>query len=510
MEESKIDTWQVEKAEIQSVGPSNLDYDAQRLHDLGYKQEFKREISLFVQAGFSFTTMAVLPNWLVNFGTSIGAGGPSSMFWGWIVVFPFVTCIALSMAEIVSAYPLAGGMYSWSFLLSSKQWGPFMAWINGYAYLIGLVTANITLAWTSAEFIFNVANVLNVKQIDSQGATIGLYCGIIIVATLYNLLGMKFSGYLNKFLVFWIGIGSIIVICTVPAMAPSHKSASWVFTEFTNTTGYKNNGLAFLLGLLQAGWTLVGYECGIQIVEGTKRADVTAPRGILICIASAIFQGFMLILSTLFSIQDMEELVGSSSPLVTFFLRATNSSLTAFFLIILLVTQFASLCNSILATSHIFWAMARDGCLPFSKYLYKLGSNDIPTRCLFLQLVISIIIMMPTFGSIVYWEAIMSASVICINVSYGIPFLCRLIWTRDSLPKGPFSLGRFSLAINTISVAWVCFFAVILCIPSVSPVAPDTMNWASVMIVGIMGFSIVFWVTNGRKYYKGPHHTTEE
>lgn len=63
MEESKIDTWQVEKAEIQSVGPSNLDYDAQRLHDLGYKQEFKREISLFVQAGFSFTTMAVLPNW---------------------------------------------------------------------------------------------------------------------------------------------------------------------------------------------------------------------------------------------------------------------------------------------------------------------------------------------------------------------------------------------------------------------------------------------------------------
>lgn len=141
------------------------------------------------------------------------------MFWGWIVVFPFVTCIALSMAEIVSAYPLAGGMYSWSFLLSSKQWGPckyirekkktccthenlsiVMAWINGYAYLIGLVTANITLAWTSAEFIFNVANVLNVKQIDSQGATVGLYCGIIIVATLYNLLGMKFSGYLNKFL----------------------------------------------------------------------------------------------------------------------------------------------------------------------------------------------------------------------------------------------------------------------------------------------------------------------
>lgn len=54
----------------------------------------------------------------------MNAGGPSSMFWGWIVVVPFVICIALSMAEIVSAYPLAGGVYSWSFLLSNKQWGP--------------------------------------------------------------------------------------------------------------------------------------------------------------------------------------------------------------------------------------------------------------------------------------------------------------------------------------------------------------------------------------------------
>lgn len=40
-----------------------LDRDAKRLKDLGYKQEFSRDISLFTQAGFAFTTMAVLPNW---------------------------------------------------------------------------------------------------------------------------------------------------------------------------------------------------------------------------------------------------------------------------------------------------------------------------------------------------------------------------------------------------------------------------------------------------------------
>ena len=49
---SKLHLLSDEQLDIQHVESSNLDYDAQRLRDLGYKQEFKREISLFVQAGF--------------------------------------------------------------------------------------------------------------------------------------------------------------------------------------------------------------------------------------------------------------------------------------------------------------------------------------------------------------------------------------------------------------------------------------------------------------------------
>lgn len=271
-----------------------------------------------------------------------------------------------------------------------------MAWISGYCYLIGLITANITLAWACADFIFGIANVLNVKQIVSEGAYVGLYCGIFIFATLYNWLGMKFSSYINKFMVIWVFFGTLIIIITVPAMAPTHQSGKWVFTEFINNTGYANNGMAFLLGLLQAGWTLVGYECGAQIVEGTKRADVTAPRGIIICIVSAVVQGFALILITLFSIQDVDAIVESSMPVATFFTQATNAKLCVFFLVIMLLAQFGSLCNSILATVHVLWALSRDGCLPYSKVFYRLDpKTNVPVRALILQLVISIAIIMP-------------------------------------------------------------------------------------------------------------------
>ncbi|KAG1171685.1 hypothetical protein G6F70_006816 [Rhizopus microsporus] len=354
------------------------------------------------------------------------------------------------MAEVISAYPLAGGVYSWSLLL-------IMAWINGYAYLIGLETVTITLAWTSCQFIFAISNTLNLVQVSSQSAYVGLYVALMVLGTLYNLLGIKYSTYLNKFMVIWVLIGSLVIIVGIPALAPTHKTAKWVFTEFSNNTGYSNNGMVFLIGLLQAGWALVGYECGAQIVEGTKNAATTAPRGIIICVLSAIFQGFVLIISTLFSIQDVDELLTSEAPVATFFLRATsNPSVTAFFLVILLVAQIGSLCNSILAAAHIAWAMARDGCLPFSKFLYKLsGDNHIAANCLIVQLVICILIILPSFASTIYWQAIMSTAVISVNISYGLPLLCRLIWTRNKMPKGPFSLGKFGLPLNAISVAWI-------------------------------------------------------
>jgi amino acid transporter len=271
-----------------------------------------------------------------------------------------------------------------------------MSWINGYSYLIGLIAVDITLAWTSAEFIFYMANIMNFTQITHQGAYVGLYIGLIILGSLYTTLGVKFSAYLNKFMVIWAAIGTIIVVCVCPAMAPTHPSAKWVFTEFKNNTGYDNNGLVFLLGLLQAGWAMIGYECGAQIVEGTKRADVTAPRGIIICVLSAIFQGFILIISVLFSIQDVEELLNSDMPIATYFIRATNTPLAVFFLVILLVTSLGSLCNSLLASAQILWAMARDGCVPFSKHLYKLSEkNRIPYNALFWQAVICVIIILP-------------------------------------------------------------------------------------------------------------------
>lgn len=40
-------------------------------------------------------------------------GGPVSAIWGWVAVSIANLFVALSMAEIVSSYPIAGGPYFW-------------------------------------------------------------------------------------------------------------------------------------------------------------------------------------------------------------------------------------------------------------------------------------------------------------------------------------------------------------------------------------------------------------
>ncbi|KAI9497735.1 amino acid/polyamine transporter I [Zychaea mexicana] len=350
-------------------------------------------------------------------------------------------------------------------------------------------------------------------KIANTGANVGLFIAFLLAAVAYSNLGIKYSGYLNQFIVLWAAVGTLIIVIVMPVMAPTHPSAKWVFTEFQNTTGYANSGLTFFLGMLQAGWSLIGYENGAQIAEGTKNADVTGPRGIVISIIGAIAQGIVLCVATLFSIQDLEELQERSLfPLATLFVRATNESLAAFFMVLLIVTQFATLCNVLLAASQLTWSMARDGAItPYPEFWYKLsGKQQVPLRILFLLATICIIVIMPTFRSEVYWSAIMSTAVICINVSYGLPFVCRLIWRRQDMPKGRFDLGQYSLPINIIAIAWIAFFCVILCIPTVSPVAPETMNWACLMIGAIVIFSLAFWFLGGRRTYKGPMQTLAE
>ncbi len=105
---------------LQDTGDAGATQSDQRLRELGYKSEFRRDMSLFGVLGISFCAIGILTGMSSAFQTGLFSGGPLGLFWGWNVRILYLTLrsgshegpqicslfmllIALSLAEICSA-----------------------------------------------------------------------------------------------------------------------------------------------------------------------------------------------------------------------------------------------------------------------------------------------------------------------------------------------------------------------------------------------------------------------
>src|SRR5207248_6485296 len=118
--------------------PGHRDHDEQRLAELGYKQELTRAWSSFTNFAISFTIISVLAGCFTNFSFAWNAGGPAAIAFGWPILCGFVLLVALSMSELTSAYPTAGGPYWWAAKLCGAGWSWFTGWFN-MVVLVGIV-----------------------------------------------------------------------------------------------------------------------------------------------------------------------------------------------------------------------------------------------------------------------------------------------------------------------------------------------------------------------------------
>jgi amino acid transporter len=82
-----------------------LTADEAALTALGYKQEFKREFSLWTTFCVSFAVLGLLPSFASTLYYGMGYGGTGAMTWGWLISWFFIQCVAMGMAELCSSMP---------------------------------------------------------------------------------------------------------------------------------------------------------------------------------------------------------------------------------------------------------------------------------------------------------------------------------------------------------------------------------------------------------------------
>lgn len=298
----------------------DLDSDGARLRELGYKQELKRQLSAVSNFAFSFSMISVLAGVTITFNTGLRYGGPFSATIGWIVVSVFNGFIALSMAEICSAYPTSGGLYYWSAKLSGKEWAPFAAWTTGWFNLVGQWAG-----FASGEFAF--AQLLQViVLLSTGGANRGGYVaskylilcfhgGLLLIHGSINSLPISWLSVFSQLGAIWNVIGTFVLMVLIPLVATKRASIEFVFTHFNteNDAGIHSKIYIFALGLLMSQYSMGGYDASAHLTEETKKADKSPAMGIISAVVISGVVGWAYLIGITFAVTNIPYLLSSEN-----------------------------------------------------------------------------------------------------------------------------------------------------------------------------------------------------
>ena len=438
----------------------NLDADAQTLADMGYKQELHRGMSGFSNFAVSFSIISILAGCITSYKIALVSGGPSTIVLGWLIVGIMVLTVALSMAEVCSRYPTAGGLYFWAGRLAKKnkrQWAWYVGWFN----FLGEIAVTAAIDFGCATTWMAFANLVWGVEVTPQTVFL-VFVVIILSHAALNTFGVNLVSLLSSISAWWHVVGVLIIVGALWILPTKHQSVAWTLTGFHNETGWSFLPYVFLMGLLMAQYTYTGYDASAHVAEETKNASVAAPRGIVLSVLVSVIAGFVLLYSITASIQDNSEegltaLAASETglpPAQIFLDSLGNPDVAKFLLFIVCVAQYFCGMASVTANSRMSFAFSRDHALPGSRIWSKVNPRTgTPTNSIWFCVTLSIILALPALISTTAYLAVTSIAVIGLYIAYVVPVFLRRL-TPDFVP-GPWNLGRWSPLIGWLAVGSV-------------------------------------------------------
>lgn len=294
-------------------------------------------------------------------------------------------------------------------------------------------------------------------------------------------------------------------------MAPKHD-AHFVFAEVTNNSGWSNDGISWLVGLLSTVYPFLGYDAACHMAEEMPRPERNVPIAMLGSVLVNGILGFGYALMLLFSLGDLGELLESPTgfPFMQLFLNVTESKAGSTILI-LAVTFIAVAANAAgcTSTSRTFWAFARDSATPFPEYFAHVNTSlQIPVRSVVLVTAAQMLLGFIYLGNSTAFNAILSMAILGMYTSYLLPIVYMTFYGRRKLGVaqfGPFKLGNsLGPVVNIAAICWLLVAIVFSTFPTLQPVTPQNMNYAIVVMGGWLVTGVAFFFTSGRRRYSGP------
>lgn len=415
------------------------------------------------------------------------------------------------MAEMCSEYPVAGGQYSWVYILSPKSIRRQFSYITGWFMIIGILAMGATNSFIGANFILGMANLTHPNYVIERWHTVLVAYTFTFFATLVNVFGEKLLNRLSKGLLVFNIVAFIVTIVTILACNDNKQSASFVFKDFQNFTGF-GSGMAVIVGIIQPAFGMCCYDAPAHMTEEIKDASKQAPRAIVMSVWIGAVTGFVFLVSVCFCIGDITTVAASPTgvPLIQIFFDSTNSNVGSCFLASFIVVIDLGCANALLAEgSRSLYAFARDHGLPFSHAISSVSPTlRVPVVAILVGTIVQMAFVSIYFGTVTGFNTIIAIATEGFYLSYAMPLLVRLISLANGTHRqlsGPWAMRPiFSLLTNAIGLAYLLFACITFNFPSVYPVTSENMNYTSAAIGAIMFLALMTWFVSARKRFSGP------
>ncbi|MFJ9379330.1 amino acid permease [Streptomyces sp. NPDC101455] len=469
--------------------------DEKVLIGLGFRPQRPGRMGLFGNFALSFSAISVLSGPMTLLGLALATGGPASVTWSWVFVGLMALATGGALAEVTSAHPTSGALYSMASTLGGSRWGHYTGWFN----LIGLVGALAAAPYGVAVILGGWLD-LAFGFAPTPEKTFIIFALVLLLLGVLNMFGARLVSIVNSVSVGWHVLGAAVIVVALTIVPGHHQSAGHVFGEFTNGTSRGSPLSVGLLGLLLAQHTLSGYDASAHLSEETAHARIAAPRGILYSILVSWITGFVLVIGLLFAIPDYSGTVNitTGAPPAQVFTDALGQSAAAAMLLVVIAQLFCAYACLVSASRMIF-AFSGDGALPYARAWRTVSlRTGTPLNAIWLAVACASLIALPSLWSTAAYAAVATINVLGIVPAYAIPIYLRRR-AGGSFEPGPWHLGRWSKPIGWIAVGWAASVTILLCLPGISPNRLGPFNYASVALTMVLTVAWGTWHRN--------HHT---
>ncbi|MDR0672836.1 MAG: APC family permease [Zoogloeaceae bacterium] len=454
--------------------------DVEQLKALGVNPHFNRRMSLWQNFALGFTYLSPVVGVYSLFGFCLAAGGPP-MIWNYLIIALCQFLVCLVFCEVVSQFPISGGIYPWARRLVGKRW----AWIAGWIYAWALITTIAGIAVGASPFL---ASMLGMEA--SSLVTVIIALTLLAIITGLNLEGTRWLGRVAMFGFLCELIGALVVGAYLLLF---HRH--YDFGVFFNTFDIGISDAywpAFLAASLGALYQYYGFEACGDVAEETPNPSRAIPKAMRMTIYVGGVAAMFICVSLILAVPDIQAALHPDEngvPLIITILSEAFGPVGMKLVVAVVAISFLSCILSLqAAASRMIYAYSHDDMFIGSTFFRRVSEKHrVPSNAIILVGLMTALLCIASYWMENAIVTIVSFGCIGIYLAFQMIVAAALIArARGWKPSGAFRLGAWAWPVNIAALS----YGVLAIINMAWPRGGD---WNMIVSCGIvLGMGIVY------------------